>query len=34
MRMYWPKAPALDGKWLPPPIKKAGAVASVPRPKI
>jgi hypothetical protein len=34
MRMYWPKAPALDGKWLPPPIKKAGAVASVPRPKM
>jgi hypothetical protein len=34
LRMYWPKAPILDGKWSPPPIKKSGAVAHMPRQKI
>ncbi len=34
LRMYWPKAPILDGKWSPPPIKKSGSVARVPRQKI
>jgi hypothetical protein len=23
MRLYWPKAEALEGKWLPPPVKRA-----------
>ena len=34
LRMYWPKQPILDGQWSPPPIKKAGAVARIPRQKI
>ncbi|HXU70134.1 MAG TPA: DUF1254 domain-containing protein [Polyangia bacterium] len=34
MRLYWPQQRVLDGKWSPPPIKKAGAMATVPRPKI
>lgn len=34
MRLYWPKKAVLDGKWLPPPVKQASAMAIVPRPKI
>ena len=34
LRMYWPKEAVRDGAWMPPAIKKAGAVANVPRRRI